>query len=543
MFGSAVPWYSIPAAVALSIVGLILYDYVLRLRLPPGPTPLPFIGNTHQIPKAAPWNQFIKWTQTYGDPFTIWYGRRPVIVISDPYIVVDLMEKRSQKYSSRPRSVVLGEIYWESASIAVQPYGKAWSIRRKLLHQVMAPSALRLYKPQQLAEASRLCAHLQENPQEFIKHIERFTAGIVLSIAYGRRVDSCDAEIVRKRLVTPKVVWVRADDPRLDFIRYAGVLSAPGKFMAESLPALKHLPLWLAPWKREIQQKGLAEAEMNKGLVQMDSLCKMMLEIREEQRIPLDDRSFAHVPGSMFAAGSDTTSSTLCSAVLALITHPSALEMAHVELDTVVGDARTPTFDDEAHLPYIKALIKEVLRWRPVAVLGGIPHATSEDDQYRGWHIPKGTTIMGNLWAINNDERYYPDPQLFDPIRFLEGDEPPEYLSSAGVVEQMHRLRGVRHPSQSGHSCFGWGRRYCPGADLALNSLFAALSKILWAFDVLPVEGVTYDTFDYTEGISVRPRPFRCRIQARSAHHAEIIKREFKDAEKWLTREFPLFEE
>jgi cytochrome P450 len=520
---------------AIPIVTL-LHDVWLWLRMPPGPTPLPFIGNKLQLPKSKPWIQFQKWSKTYGPIFTIWIGRKPTIVISDPVIAVELMEKRSTKYSSRPRMVAMGEILWDGASILVQPYGKEWSIRRKLLHQALTPKALRLYRPVQTAEASRLCYHLLETPANWEKLLERFTSSIVFSVAYGHRIDSLDADVIHQRF---------------KFMHTAASLNVPGKYQVESFPMLKHVPDILAPWKAEIKAHGRQEAAANMALVDVvrndmarakiqgdeipDSLCKLLLEMKETEHIPLSDRDFSYIPASLFGAGSDTTASTLCTAFLALVTHPETLQAAHSELDAVVGSARSPIFDDEKNLPYLSALVKEVLRWRPVAVLGGTPHASTEDDRYEGYYIPAGTTVLGNSWAINLNEEYYPNPHHFDPARFLDTT-----LSEKSKAPTP--LTGKAHPAKAGHSSFGWGRRICPGAGLAENSLVIALAKIIWAFDILPVEGVAYDTFAYTEGFNIRPQKFVCNIRVRSEAHRQVLLDDLREAESVLERFSPFGE-
>ncbi|KAF2748161.1 cytochrome P450 [Sporormia fimetaria CBS 119925] len=522
--------------VALAIPALcLLHDVWIWLKMPPGPTPLPFIGNKFQLPKSRPWIQFQEWSRVYGPIFTIRIGRRPTVVLSDPVIAQELMEKRSNKYSSRPRMVAMGEILWDGASLLVQPYGKQWSIRRKLLHQALTPKALRLYKPVQNAEAVRLCHQLLANPAGWEKLLERYTSSIVFSVAYGHRINSLDAEVIRQRF---------------KFMQYAASLNVPGRYLVETLPVLKYLPDFLAPWKADIRAHGREEAAANMALVDMvrsdlsqakehgtstpDSLCKLLLELREREHIPLSDRNFSYIPASLFGAGSDTTASTLCSAFLALVTHPETLRAAQQELDAVVGNSRTPTFNDEANLPYIRAFVKEVLRWRPVAVLGGTPHASTEDDYYEGYFIPAGTTVLGNSWAINLNEEYYPNPHHFDPTRFLESEP-------SAKLHDQDRL-GKLHPAKAGHSSFGWGRRLCPGADLASNSLYIALAKILWAFDILPQPGVEYDTFDYTEGFNIRPKKFRCLIRVRSEAHRKVLERELLDAERVL-EPFTPFEE
>jgi cytochrome P450 len=432
--------------------------------------------------------------------------------------------------------VAMGEILWDNASILVQPYGKEWSVRRKLLHQALTPKALKLYKPVQTAEASRLCQQLLDNPADWEKLLERFTSSIVFCVAYGHRIDSLNANVIRQRF---------------KFMHVAASLNVPGKYLVESFPVLKHVPDALAPWKADIKARGREEAAANMGLVNVvrsdlaraksqgddipDSLCKLLLELREKEHIPLSDRNFSYIPASLFGAGSDTTASTLCTAFLALVTHPETLHAAHSELDIVVGTDRSPTFEDEAALPYIRALVKEVLRWRPVAVLGGTPHASTEDDRYEGYYIPSGTTVLGNSWAINLNEEYYPNPHQFDPTRFLD-----EALAERSKAPTP--LTGKPHPAKSGHSSFGWGRRICPGANLAENSLYIALAKILWAFDIQPREGVEYDTFSYTEGFNIRPRKFECEIRVRSEAHKQVLMEDLKQAESVLEKFTPFQE-
>ncbi|KAK9378731.1 cytochrome protein [Kockiozyma suomiensis] len=504
--------------------------------MPPGPTPLPFIGNKFIIPRSKPWITFQQWSHKYGPIFTIWIGRRPTVVISDPVIASELMEKRSIKYSSRPRFVAMGELYNNMSSILVQPYGKGWSIRRKLLHQALNPSALRLYKPIQTAEASRLCYQLLQSPVDYEMLIDRYTSGIVFAVSYGHRIDSMDAKVIRRRLA---------------YMQYMASLNVPGAYLVESLPVLKYLPNFLAPWKKELQEKGLKEAQDNislynsvkndissaeaRGEEAPESLAKMIIKIDQKESVGLSERDLASVPSSLFGAGSDTTASTTCSAILALVTHPEALRAAQAELDSVVGPNRTPTFDDEPRLVYLKAFIKETLRWRPVAVLGGTPHLSTEDDVYDGFLIPRGTTILGNSWAINLNEKYYPNPDNFDPKRFLDETEK-IYVSEKADLE-----RGVPHPSREGHSSFGWGRRICPGAGIALNNLFIALAKLMWAFDIKPIPGQKYDTLDYTEGFNSRPNHFECIITSRSEHHRRIIEQEYEAAME-VIKQFPPFD-
>ena len=91
------------------------------------------------------------------------------------------------------------------------------------------------------------------------------------------------------------------------------------------------------------------------------------------------------------------TLSTVQSFVLAMASFPEVLEKAQAELDLVVGPHRLPEFSDRESLPYINALIKELLRWRSVVPVG-VPHRSLEDDEYNGYFIPEGTLLVPNVW-------------------------------------------------------------------------------------------------------------------------------------------------
>jgi len=136
-------------------------------------------------------------------------------------------------------------------------------------------------------------------------------------------------------------------------------------------------------------------------------------------------------------AGSDTTASTLLSFLLAMIKCPEEFKKAQMEVDQVCGSLRSPTSDDISRLPFIKACMDEVgylydslfesnvtsqtLRWRPVAP-GGVPHMLTQDDNYQGYSLPKGTLFLANTWAIHHDESEYDQPDEFIPDRFMNNE-------------------------------------------------------------------------------------------------------------------------
>lgn len=158
--------------------------------------------------------------------------------------------------------------------------------------------------------------------------------------------------------------------------------------MAETIPILAKLPNIIAPWKEQVENAGEKDRQLNKALINIvradlekgagaGSLVETMLNLQDTGKEEIEELGLASAAGTMFTAGSDTTGATLRFAILGLVTHPNVLRAAQAELDSVVGNTRSPNFDDK--LPYIDALVQEALRWRPALFLS-LPHATTEDD-------------------------------------------------------------------------------------------------------------------------------------------------------------------
>jgi cytochrome P450 len=128
--------------------------------------------------------------------------------------------------------------------------------------------------------------------------------------------------------------------------------------------------------------------------VEQPSFCTHLHPLQKS--LSFTDERAAYITGLLYEAGSDTTSATLIGFVQAMLLHPEVQTAAREELDRVCG-TRLPSIDDEPDLPYIRCCIKESLRWMPAAILG-IPHAVIRDDEYRGYKIPKGATVIYNVW-------------------------------------------------------------------------------------------------------------------------------------------------
>lgn len=228
----------------------------------------------------------------------------------------------------------------------------------------------------------------------------------------------------------------------------------------------------------------------------------------------------------MIEAGSETTSSALNSCMLYLAAYPEVQAKAHAEISRVIGDERSPTFDDEDSLPYVRAIIKEILRLRPVTNMG-TPHYTTSELRYKDYIIPKDVIVCIQQYAIHYDESRYPEPTKFRPERFLDHPHKAGYYAA------------IPDPYERDHFSFGAGRRICTGLHLAENSLFITLAKILWAFGMRPPLGpdgqplpVNVSDDAYEPGANTLPKPFSLEFHPRNKRVEQVLKDEWATAQR-----------
>lgn len=291
-------------------------------------------------------------------------------------------------------------------------------------------------------------------------------------------------------------------------------------YAVNTIPALRHLPDWFpgTGWKQEAkkwrkEKEYLINEIYSIALENMkkDSSAHIMVAELRSQALKLGltaeeaDEDVKQVAITLVGASIETTVNVLLMFFLAMLLYPEIQRKAQLELDAVVGNGRLPTFEDQDRLHYIERTIQETLRWRPVAALA-IPHTCYKDDTYKGYRIPKGAIVAGNVWAMTRDETVYKSPEVFDPDRFLDPSTPPPPV-------------------------FGWGRRRCPGSHFAQSSLFITVATILMTFNI----GAAQDengmdiipSGKLVNSVVLSPEQFQLKFTLRSAKHEELIRNSF----------------
>ena len=472
--------------------------------LPPGPSLGWFGGAT--LPKTYQWLTYAKWKETYGDLIYLRVFGNPIMVINSSEVAEELLEKRSSIYSSRPvRTMVTELMGWDWLFSSMQ-YDQRWRDHRTLFHQHFRPNMISQYHPVIVEETHVLMRNLLKSPGDFAHHIRRTAAAIIMRISYGHEIsDQGD-------------IYVTLADEAMQGLAKAGIF---GTFAVDYLPCLKYVPSFLpgASFKREAAKWRRATRAMIDQPFQMvkdriaDGKVKPSFTSRELESWqhaggnPTQETLIKNVAGISYAAGADTTVSTLLSFILAMVMYPEVQSKAQSAVDQVLGGKRLPTFDDKNDLAYVTSIVWEALRWNPVLPLG-LAHCVTEDDEYNGYLIPKGTSILPNVWEMLHNDESYPDPMAFNPDRFSE----------ASTEKGINKLPLC---------AFGFGRRICPGRWMALDSIWLAIASILCVYDIQKVLDENgkpvVPQAAYTSALLSRPLPFQCRFIFRSEAARKLI--------------------
>lgn len=475
--------------------------------LPPGPPAEPLIGHFRLIPQNNQEMAFYKWGKIYGDVIHIHFLGRSIIVLNSVQAATDLLDKRSANYSDRPAFPLLSFMGWsEELSLVLIRRGTQFPKHRRLLQNYLGKKEVVSYRSIQTQQTGILLRNLLSDDEERDSHIQRFSATIIISIAYGHQVTSADDP------------YLKVADRAFNVQRNAGEF---GRTPVDFFPFLRHFPSWFpgafyAGYARDNRsaiddlheypitqvKRSMAEGKANPSFL-THHLDLLNQEGPDNVYTAEDIRGAA---GIMYWAGADTTWSSLSIFFLAMTLHPECQVQAQEEIDAVIGSERLPTFEDRSSLPYVESLLQESLRWNSAAPLG-VPHSSMEDDVYNGMFIPKDSIIIANTRAMTLDERVYSDPFKFNPSRFLPAPEG----------------RGEPYPNGP----FGFGRRICPGRHLADASLWIAVASILATITIskaLDENGkeITPEV-GFTDGITSHPHPYQCRIRARNERAKALV--------------------
>ncbi|THU84092.1 cytochrome P450 [Dendrothele bispora CBS 962.96] len=492
----------------LAFLLFFVFYYFRRARIgcyPPGPRGLPILGNLFQLDNEKSWRTFAKWKDLYGPIIYLNTVGQPMIILNSKKVAEDLFDRRGSNYINRHRFIVVEKTTGDS-NIGFMRSTERWRKMRRASEHALGPKISSNYHHIQTSESILLAHGIMNQPHTWLSQIERASSSTSLSILY---------DLPSRNLNDPTVKFMN------DFIDCIDKIAVPGNYLVDMLPFLECFPRWMAKWKQDAEENYKTftskfedmflriKNETATGNEQRPSFCVTLAENQKQHR--LSDTDCAWLAGVLYAAGHETTSTTMAWFIFSVIQFPQVQARAHEELDRVVGHSRLPSFADIKHLPYIQALVKEVLRWKPAAPIG-VPHVPIQDDYYEGYLIRKGTICIPCIWSINRDpEAYGSDADEFHPERHLDEN---------GCLKDEEN---------EGHVTYGFGQRICVGRHFANNELFIQIAMILWAMQLEPVKDKDGNLMkpdvdaESLHGFFLRPPPFQINAIKRFEEAESVI--------------------
>lgn len=456
----------------------------------------------------------------YGEIFHLSALGKHIVVVNTEEAAYELFTRRSAVYSDRAQLPMVSIMGWD-IHMAMMPYGDKWRAHRRLFQQGFNPHTTASFRPVHAEKLNVYLNRLLDTPKEFKTHAEMLVASVVFKVVYGHDIlpDSRSHEGKDELFQTA----VQAIQNFLDSI-------LPGNWLVNDFPFLRFLPEWV-PGCRKFNEfaretRGLVERiverpyERARERISTEGGEHTLVSVLEESIAAgghknMFPRDPMEVCGTAFGAAGETTLTVIEAFYLIMRRHPSVQDKAYHEIGQVIGHERLPDFSDRASLHYVEAVYREVMRWMP-AVPYSVPHCTSEDDVYKGYFIPKGTTVIPNVWTMINDEAKYPNPRKFMPERHLT----PEGKFNGGDINSIIG--------------FGFGRRICVGRYFADESVWRLIACVLATFRIENPTGkdLENDAIEKLESLDeaflhtfmAHAVPYSCSIKPRTRKAAEVIR-------------------
>ncbi|TQE10733.1 hypothetical protein C1H46_003636 [Malus baccata] len=488
----------------LFIFFLFLKNYLQKInkKLPPSPSLcFPVIGHLYLFKKPLH-RTLAKLSNKHGPITYLRFGSRPVLLVSSPSAAEECFTKNDITFANRPKFLAGKHLGYNYSSLTWASYGSHWrNLRRIASLELLSSNRLQMFHGIRADEVRSLICLLfrGSNGREFQSFEMKstffeLTLNVVMRMIAGKRYygeHMADLEQAKrfKQIVT-------------ESFELSGVTN-----IGDFVPVLKYLgvtglekKLVILQKKRDGFMQDLIEEhrKLQRGSVseqKRKTMVEVLLSLQETEPEYYTDEILRGIMQVMLSAGTDTSSGTMEWALSLLLNNPDALAKAQTEIDIHIGQScRLLEESDLPKLPYLQGIINETLRMYPAGPLL-VPHESSEDCLVGGFHVPRGTMLLVNIWAIQHNPKLWAQPDQFKPERFQNLQE--------------ERDGFVWLP-------FGAGRRGCPGEGLATRIVGLALGSLIQCFDW---ERIGEEMVDMSEGTGLsmprahpllakcRPRP------------------------------------
>ncbi|XP_061073770.1 cytochrome P450 2M1-like [Conger conger] len=429
-------------------------------RLPPGPSPLPLLGNIFQVDIGQPYKTYLTLSKQYGSVFTVWLGPKPVVVLSGYETLKEALVNKGEEFSGRASYPILVQVTKGFGVLASS--GARWRDLRRFSIMTLKNFGMgrRSIEERVQEEAGFLVKAFSEqgdslfNPNNLLSNA---VSNVICSVVFGQRFEYHDPQFTfLLHGLDGYFNFLSSSKGQLFnvFPKIVGCLSGPHHQLFQHLERVRDF------FKQEAQQR-MKNLDTQSPQDFIEAFLVRMLEEKDKPGTEFHFDNLVSSIWTLFSAGTETTSSTLRHALLLMMKYPHVQERVQKEIDEVVGCSRSPSIQDKQNMPYTDAVVHEVQRSMDLAPTS-VPHKMMRDTEFRGYCIPEGTMVLPLLSSVLSDPKLWKNPDVFDPENFLNED---------GSFRK-----------NDGFLAFGLGKRACLGEGMARVELFLFFSSLLQRF-------------------------------------------------------------
>ncbi|XVF30565.1 hypothetical protein REPUB_Repub16aG0069100 [Reevesia pubescens] len=510
-----VAWFFIFISISISILLKLIFKYLSQTRtpspnLPPGPHPLPIIGNLFLFRKSFNDLQCILESlhARFGPIITLHFGSRPAIFIADHFLAHQALVQNGAIFADRPPALD-GR---EQVVITTALYGSTWRVlRRNLTAEMLHSSRVKSYSQARKLVLERLLKLLKYqstaggNPVQVMEHFRKSMFSLLVFMCFGDKLEEEKikeiADVQRDLMLSfsqVSMVSILPNVTKIVFYKHRKkIIQLQEKSRDLTVPSI------LEAKKVKEEKSSEGENQVNNKYIPsyIDTLLDLQLP-RENRNLTVEE--ILGLCSEFLSGGTENTSILLQWIMANLVKYPHIQEKLFLEIKGVKGnDKEMVKEDDLQKMPYLKAVILEGLRRHP-PLRSLMPHAVTQNVVLNGYLVPRNGTVNFLIGYMGMDEKVWDDPMSFKPERFFSTDH-----NKDGEGFDITGSKEIKMIP------FGAGRRICPGYALAILHLEYFVANLVWNFEWKAVDGDDVNMEEKNEFSVTMKNPLQALISPR----------------------------